>query len=45
MGLAEQVEREALGGEAAGGFNKHGLGKGTVQGFIAGTNAAGEQRT
>lgn len=32
------------GGEAAGGFNKHGLGKGTVQGFIAGTNAAAEQR-
>jgi hypothetical protein len=28
------------GGEAAGGFDKHGLGKGTVQGFIAGTNAA-----
>lgn len=30
------------GGEAAGGFDKHGLGKGTVQGFIAGTNAATE---
>lgn len=28
------------GGEAAGGFDKHGLGKGTVQGFIAGTHAA-----
>ncbi|MDR2214877.1 MAG: FAD-dependent oxidoreductase [Nevskiaceae bacterium] len=27
------------GGEAAGGFDKHGLGKGTVQGFIAGTHA------
>ncbi len=26
------------GGEAAGGFDKHGLGKGTVQGFIAGTH-------
>jgi succinate dehydrogenase/fumarate reductase flavoprotein subunit len=30
------------GGEAVGGFNKHGLGKGTVHGFIAGTNAAQE---
>ena len=30
------------GGEAVGGFNKHGLGKGTVHGFIAGTNAARE---
>jgi hypothetical protein len=28
------------GGEAAGGFDKHGLGKGTVQGYIAGTHAA-----
>jgi hypothetical protein len=27
------------GGEAAGGFDKHGLGKGTVQGYIAGTHA------
>jgi hypothetical protein len=27
------------GGEAAGGFDKHGLGKGVVQGFIAGTQA------
>jgi hypothetical protein len=30
------------GGEAVGGFNKHGLGKGHVHGFIAGTNAAAE---
>jgi hypothetical protein len=30
------------GGEAVGGFSKHGLGKGHVQGFIAGTNAAAE---
>ena len=30
------------GGEAVGGFNKHGLGKGHVQGFIAGTFAAAE---
>jgi hypothetical protein len=30
------------GGEAVGGFNKHGLGKGHVHGFIAGTNAARE---
>jgi len=30
------------GGEAVGGFNKHGLGKGHVQGFIAGTQAAAE---
>jgi len=30
------------GGEAVGGFNKHGLGKGHVQGFIAGTHAAEE---
>lgn len=29
------------GGEAVGGFNKHGLGKGHVHGFIAGTSAAG----
>jgi len=28
------------GGEAVGGFNKHGLGKGHVHGYIAGTNAA-----
>jgi hypothetical protein len=31
------------GGEAVGGFQKHGLGKGHVHGFIAGTNAAAEQ--
>jgi succinate dehydrogenase/fumarate reductase flavoprotein subunit len=31
------------GGEAVGGFNKHGLGKSHVHGFIAGTNAAQEQ--
>jgi hypothetical protein len=30
------------GGEAAGGFQKHGLGKGHVQGYIAGTHAAAE---
>jgi hypothetical protein len=30
------------GGEAAGGFDKHGLGKGTVQGYIAGTHAVAE---
>ena len=30
------------GGEAVGGFNKHGLGKGHVHGFIAGTQAAKE---
>jgi len=30
------------GGEAVGGFNKHGLGKGHVHGFIAGTHAARE---
>ncbi len=30
------------GGEAAGGFNLHGLGKGVVQGYIAGTHAAAE---
>jgi hypothetical protein len=30
------------GGEAVGGFSKHGLGKGHVHGFIAGTNAAEE---
>jgi hypothetical protein len=30
------------GGEAVGGFNKHGLGKGHVQGFIAGTHASAE---
>ncbi len=30
------------GGEAVGGFSKHGLGKGHVHGFIAGTNAAAE---
>ena len=28
------------GGEAVGGFNKHGLGKGHVQGYIAGGSAA-----
>jgi hypothetical protein len=30
------------GGEAVGGFQKHGLGKGHVHGFIAGTSAAAE---
>jgi hypothetical protein len=30
------------GGEAVGGFNKHGLGKGHVHGFVAGTHAAAE---
>ena len=30
------------GGEAVGGFNKHGLGKVHVHGFIAGTHAAAE---
>lgn len=30
------------GGEAVGGFNKHGLGKGHVHGYIAGTHAARE---
>ncbi len=29
-------------GESAGGFNQHGLGRCTTQGFIAGTNAARE---
>jgi succinate dehydrogenase/fumarate reductase flavoprotein subunit len=29
-------------GESAGGFNQHGLGRCTTQGFIAGMNAAGE---
>jgi hypothetical protein len=33
------------GGEAAGGFDKHGLGKATVQGFIAGTQVAGNTRS
>jgi hypothetical protein len=33
------------GGEAVGGFQKHGLGKGHVHGFIAGTNAAAEATT
>jgi hypothetical protein len=31
------------GGEAVGGFNKHGLGKGHVHGYIAGTHAARER--
>ena len=31
------------GGEAVGGFSKHGLGKGHVHGFIAGSNAAEER--
>ncbi|MBC7157032.1 MAG: FAD-binding protein, partial [Rhodobacteraceae bacterium] len=30
------------GGEAVGGFNKHGLGKGLVHGYIAGGHAAAE---
>jgi len=30
------------GGEAVGGFSKHGLGKGHVHGYIAGTHAAEE---
>ena len=31
-------------GESAGGFNQHGLGRCTTQGFIAGKNAAAEKR-
>jgi succinate dehydrogenase/fumarate reductase flavoprotein subunit len=31
------------GGESAGGFNQHGLGRCTAQGYIAGTYAAAEQ--
>jgi hypothetical protein len=31
------------GGESAGGFNQHGLGRCTTQGFIAGKNAAAEK--
>ena len=30
-------------GESAGGFNQHGLGRCTTQGFIAGTNASREK--
>jgi succinate dehydrogenase/fumarate reductase flavoprotein subunit len=30
------------GGESAGGFNQHGLGRCTTQGYIAGKNAAAE---
>ena len=33
------------GGEAVGGFNKHGLGKGHVHGYIAGTHAVEEPST
>jgi hypothetical protein len=33
------------GGEAVGGFDKHGLGKGVVHGFIAGAQAVGETRS
>jgi hypothetical protein len=33
------------GGEAVGGFDKHGLGKGTVHGFIAGTQAVTDGRS
>ena len=33
------------GGESAGGFNQHGLGRCTVQGYIAGKNAAAERLT
>ncbi len=33
------------GGESAGGFNQHGLGRCTVQGYIAGKNAAAERPT
>jgi succinate dehydrogenase/fumarate reductase flavoprotein subunit len=33
------------GGESAGGFNQHGLGRCTVQGYIAGQNAAAERPT
>ncbi len=33
------------GGEAVGGFNKHGLGKGHVHGYIAGTHAAKDTDT
>ena len=32
------------GGESAGGFNQHGMGRCTVQGYIAGREAAAEPR-
>ena len=36
------IPRLYAGGEAVGGFNKHGLGKGHVHGYIAGTHAVEE---
>ena len=41
--LAQVVPGLYCGGESAGGFNQHGLGRGTTQGDIAGTNAAAER--
>lgn len=40
--LGHPISGLFAGGEAVGGINKHGLGKGCVHGFIAGTNAAAE---
>jgi hypothetical protein len=40
--LGQVIPGLYAGGEAVGGFQKHGLGKGHVHGFIAGTHAAGE---
>ena len=39
---AEVIPGLYCAGESAGGFNQHGLGRCTTQGFIAGTNAAAE---
>jgi succinate dehydrogenase/fumarate reductase flavoprotein subunit len=41
---AEVIPGLYCAGESAGGFNQHGLGRCTTQGFIAGMNAAAEAK-
>jgi FAD binding domain len=43
--LGQVIPGLYCGGESAGGFNQHGLGRCTVQGYIAGKNAVAERPT
>ena len=43
--LGQVIPGLYCGGESAGGFNQHGLGRCTVQGYIAGKNAVAERLT
>jgi succinate dehydrogenase/fumarate reductase flavoprotein subunit len=40
---AEAIPGLYCAGESAGGFNQHGMGRCTTQGYVSGINAAAEQ--